>query len=311
MFKKKNQTPDRTARTRQPELTRGISSSSVFSYHSSRAARPGTTGRQEQQEPAPAAARRKKPFSLLNRGPMLTLLIIGTIIAGFNMYLNDRPDVIPVSTARTAIFLQDRQKYEAAARDAVSRSFMSRTKLTINAPHTAADLQAQFPELAHVTVNVPFAGNRISVYIEPSAPQMLLSSNSELYVLDTAGRALITAKQVPHLEKLGLPVITDQSGLPVELGRPALPSSSVAFITEVVGQLEAKNIAITSLTLPASNSELDVRVAGASYFVKFNLQGEARAEAGTYLAVRDQLVRDKKKPETYIDVRVEERAYYR
>jgi cell division septal protein FtsQ len=312
MFKKKNQTPpDRTTRMRQPTSTRNINSSAVFSYHSSRAARPGATGRQQEPQPAPAAARRKKPFSMLNRGPVVGLLLVGAVLVSINLYLNDKPDIVPVSTASSAIFLQDKHLYEIAAQAAVSKSFLSRNKLTINAQHIAGDLQAQFPELAHVTVSVPFAGNRVKVFIEPSTPQLLLSSNNELYVVDSAGRALILAKQVPNVEQLALPVVTDQSALPVALGKPTLPSSTVSFVTEVVNQLKAKKIDVTSLTLPQGTSELDVKVAGAPYFIKFNVRGDARAEAGTYLAVKGQLERDKKVPATYIDVRVDDRAYYR
>jgi cell division septal protein FtsQ len=313
MFKKKNQTPpDRTTRMRQPTPTRNINSSAVFSYHSSRAARPGATGRQQEpQQPAAVVARRKKPFSMLNRGPVIGMLLVGVVLVSINLFLNDKPDIVPVSTASSAIFLQDKHLYETAAQNAVSKSFLSRNKLTINARRIASDLEAQFPELAHVTVSVPFAGNRVKVYIEPSTPQLLLSSNNELYVVDTAGRALILAKQVPRVEQLALPVVTDQSALPVTLGKPTLPSSTVSFVTEVVNQLKAKKIDVTSLVLPQGTSELDVKVAGAPYFVKFNLRGDARAEAGTYLAVKGQLERDKKVPATYIDVRVDDRAYYR
>jgi cell division septal protein FtsQ len=311
MFKKKNETPpDRNARMRNPQLTRStISSSSVFSYHSSRAGRPGTTGRQEQSA-SPIEIRRKKPFSLLNRGPMALMLGVLAIITVLNLFLSGTPEVIPVSTASSKIFLQNQDTYEAAAKAAFGTSVLSRTKLTINADNIAKELEAQFPELAHVSVHVPVAGTGVKIYIEPSPPAVLLSSGPDIYVLNNSGRALIPAKQVPHLDKLGLPVVTDQSGLPVTLGKPALPSSSVAFITEVVGQLKAKQIAISSLTLPAGTSELDVRAAGVPYMVKFNLRGDGRAEAGTFLAVKAQLEREKKTPAQYIDVRVEERAYY-
>ncbi len=131
------------------------------------------------------------------------------------------------------------------------------------------------------------------------------------YVIDDRGRALLPASQVPQISKLSLPTVTDQSGLSIALGKVALPSSSVTYITEVVGQLRAQQLAIAALTLPAASSELDVRVSGAPYTIRFNLQGNARAEAGTYLAAIAQLNREHKVPSTYIDVRVDERAYYK
>ncbi len=286
-----------------------MNASSVFSYHANRAAaRPGAAGRQEQTPPA--AARRKKHFTVLSRGPFIALMVVAIALVGLNLFLSGAPQVTPVSTARSAIFLRSQQTYEDAARQVLGKSFLNSNKLTINTDRVAQDLRTQFPELTHVTVSVPFVGNAVNVAIEPATPQLLLSSGGDLFVVDDSGRALISAKQVPHIEKLGLPVITDQSGLPVVLGKPALPSTSVSFITEVVGQLKAKKLDIGSLTLPVGTSELDVRLSGAPYVVKFNLRGDARGEAGTYLAVKQQLERDHKTPATYIDVRVEERAYY-
>jgi hypothetical protein len=131
------------------------------------------------------------------------------------------------------------------------------------------------------------------------------------FVIDSRGRALIATSQVPQISKLNLPVVADQSGLDVSLGKLALPSRTVAYITEVVGQLNAQHITVTSITIPAGTSALEVRIQGAKYLIKFNLHGDARAEAGTYLAVIAQLNREHKVPAAYIDVRVDGRAYYK
>ena len=65
------------------------------------------------------------------------------------------------------------------------------------------------------------------------------------------------------------------------------------------------------MTLPPAASELDVKIAGKPYFVKFNLQADdARRQAGTFLATQAQLQRKGITPAQYIDVRVEGRAYY-
>jgi hypothetical protein len=54
-----------------------------------------------------------------------------------------------------------------------------------------------------------------------------------------------------------------------------------------------------------------MHINGAGYFVKFNLHGDAREEAGSYLAVKDYLASNQKTPGEYVDVRVENRAYYK
>jgi len=119
------------------------------------------------------------------------------------------------------------------------------------------------------------------------------------------------AAQATGLAKLALQVVEDQSGLTITLGRAALPRANVAFITEVLGQLTAKKIKVSTLTLPVGASELDVRVEGASYITKYNLHGDARAEVGAFLATKQYLEAQHKTPTSYIDVRVDNKVYYK
>ncbi len=66
------------------------------------------------------------------------------------------------------------------------------------------------------------------------------------------------------------------------------------------------------MTLPVGTSELDVRLAGQPYSVKFNLEsGTARQQAGTFLATESKLKSQNVTPAEYIDVRVDGRAYYK
>jgi hypothetical protein len=119
------------------------------------------------------------------------------------------------------------------------------------------------------------------------------------------------AAKVAASVKEKLVVVQDQSALAVTAGASALPSDDIGFITEVIGQLAAKNLHVSSLVLPGGVRELDVRIEGAPYTVKFNLRGDARVEAGAFMAVKQQLERENKTPGSYIDVRVDNKAYYR
>jgi hypothetical protein len=173
-------------------------------------------------------------------------------------------------------------------------------------------MRVQFPELMHISVTLPVFGHQPIFLLEPALPALLLkTADNRLYLIDTSGRALIGSSQVRGLDRLDLVVVEDQSGLPVGLGSTVLPSTNVDFIREVVNQFRAKKLVIASLALPKATSELDVRLEGTAYTIKFNLRGDARAEVGTYLAVKRQLESQQKVPNTYIDVRVDNRAYYR
>ncbi len=307
MFKK-NQKPNPVERRRPGQPQQSV----VFSYHANRSTYSGTQGRTSEDSRAAVAARHAKRLNLLKRGPVMAGLVVLGLLCVYNMLLGSNARVVPVGDAKGAIFLRSQETYTQAAQELLGQSFMNKTKLTANTKHLSEEFQRRFPELEGVTVGVPFLGRQPTVYIQPATPRLLLSTlDGDVFVVDSAGRALIAANQVNHLEKLGLPVVTDQSGLSVKAGGAVLPSTSVSFITEVAGQMRAKKLLITSLILPAGTSELDVRLKDLPYTVKYNLQGDARAEAGAYLAVKQQLEREHKLPQNYIDVRVADRAYYK
>jgi len=317
MFTRKKQTDqdrDRMGRQRAPRAAdRG--KAAVFSYHASRSSRPGGTGRNEQTAAHATSATDARHAGIrltaLKRMPPAVLVAIIVILAVCNSFLAGSPRVaLDAQTADAAVPLRSPTAYTDAANALAGASVLNHNKLTANTDAIAAGMRAQFPELSQVTVSVPFIGAALVVHVAAAQPQLLLNVGADLFVVDGAGRALLPANQVPNIEKLELPVVTDQSGLTVTPGKPALSSGNVLFITEVIGQLKAKGLTVTSVTLPAGTSEMDIRISGVSYMGKFNLQGNGRVQAGAFLAVKGQLERDHKGVSKYIDVRVEDRAYY-
>jgi hypothetical protein len=105
--------------------------------------------------------------------------------------------------------------------------------------------------------------------------------------------------------------VADKSGLTVHVGTGVLPSSNVSFIQTVVVQLQAHALKVTSLTLPQGTSELDVTFNAKSYLLKFNLEGSAPQQVGTFLATYKYLQTQNVTPTQYVDLRVPGRAYYK
>jgi hypothetical protein len=238
-------------------------------------------------------------------------LIVIILLALANGYVSGSPEIVTDKAMSDSQLLRTPATYDAAARAALAKSFGNKLKITMDTTAVAAALKAQFPELADVTVSVPLVGSRPIVHITPATPSALLSSGGSLFVLDVNGHAILDAHQMKDPNNLGVPVVIDESGLPIELGHAALPSTTVAFIAEFAGQLQAKHLSVSSMTLPAGTSELDVKVSGVSYTIKCNVRGDGRVEAGAYLAVKQSLEQDHKAPKDYVDVRVEDRAYYK
>lgn len=305
LFKKRPTPPERHARISQPANRTGA----VFSYHANRSVREGAVNRDakaSEQLNASRAAPRNRYKRLVSIG----ILVFIALIAIASLRLNDNAKVVPLNSENGQAFLREANVYESAVRNAFS-TFFNGNKLTVNTGKIAADLQREFPELKAVSIRLPFIGSRPTVYIQPTEPRLILVSSEGMFVLDSNGRALITGNQVVRLNELEIPLVTDQSNIKIEVGRVVLPRDTVAFITEVAGQFKAKDLSITGMTLPPSTNELHVRFSGAGYAVKFNLHGNAKEEAGVFLATKERLDRERKTPREYIDVRVENRAYYK
>jgi hypothetical protein len=282
----------------------------VFSYYANRSVRTGSAARSIEEQQQEIAAQRAQKLSWLRRLPTIALLLVLLVLVASMLQLSSNAKVVTVNSGQGGIFLRDRKIYEAAAHQAFA-SLLNANKLTVDASGISSRLRQEFPELRVVSVSLPIVGNRPVVYIQAAAPKFILSSRSGTYVLDSDGRAVITDNQVPQTARLGVPVVTDESGLQIAVGHIALPRDTVSFITEVVGQLKAKGLSVTSLTLPAGTNELYVRLNGVGYYVKFNLHSDAREEAGTFLAVKDSLAAMHKTPGEYVDVRVKSKAYYK
>lgn len=229
----------------------------------------------------------------------------------YSLALSSNAKVIIPMSSPDSVFLRSPQTYQQAAQTLLGRSLLNRNKITIDSNGVAHELEQQFPELEQVSITLPLVGHRPLVYIEPIPPALTLISKNGLYVIDERGRAVIEADKVSKLASLQLPVVTDQSGLTVHVGRSALSVSDVNFILTVTGQLKAQKLTLQSLVLPPQAAELDLRLNGQPYLVKLNLRADSKQQVGTFLAVKKQLESSGQIPSQYIDVRVDGRAYYK
>jgi hypothetical protein len=312
MFSKK-QPPAPERRVRNPQ--RENRPNTVFSYHANRSVRETNQLRDAaavgEQEAEQQERRRNPKLPLVKRLQIIFVTVLVIVVASLSFQLSSKVAVVPVGSSASQLFLQSNDIYAEAAQKEFS-SVWDRNKLTVDANKIGTNLQKKFPELKVVSVSLPVFGSRPKVYVQAATPRLVLATNnSGTYVLDSSGRALMNTNQVPKLQELNLPVVTDQSGLSIQAGQVALPTDAVSFITEVVGQVQAKNVAITSLTLPQGTDELYLKASGVGYQVKFNLHGNAREEAGAFLATKQYLEGQHKTPSQYMDVRVENKVYYK
>lgn len=276
--------------------------SNVFSYYASGSG----AGRPKPAEPKGSLLQRQWVRNL----PSLIALIVVVVSVLYCLGLTTNPKVNFVGNDEDVLSLRTKQDYQAGAEDILRDSVFNRTKFTINADHFEQAFQAKFPEVADVSITLPLISRRPIVTVATAQPSLLLTSQNQIYVLDTRGVAIMKADSLPEKTKLKLPTVNDQTGLKVELGKPVLPQDDIRFITEVLTQLKAKGLSVQTVTLPALAKQVDVSFNGLPYYGKFSVDTNAREAAGTFLATKEKLDRDKTPPAQYIDVRLSGRAYY-
>jgi hypothetical protein len=288
--------------------------SEVFSYHANRSVREGSNniGRITPEE----APKRKRSMRWAKRLPMAALLIIIVICCSTVMGLNSNAKVISVAAntnASNRLFLQSTNVYQTAVQKLFASNVLNKNKLTVDTARITRDLQNQFPELQNVSIALPLIGHRPIVYLQPANPILFLTTQGGgLYILDKSGRAVVGGTEAAgQTGKLSIPTVHDASGVTVKTGQVALPSDDIAFIVQIAGQLQAKGLQITSLDLPAGASELDVRLQGVGYNARFNMQGDAKEQAGAFLAAKQYNDTHHVTPGQYMDLRVPQRAYYK
>ncbi len=284
----------------------------AFSYYQNR----GDSGRQNRDVDAAlgvGSRRVSKRKVLLNLPYYVALaVIIGSVL--FTLSLSSQVNVVVVNDENRATdaVLRSHPEYETAISNLVGQSIFNFTKVTIGTEEIEQGILDEFSEVTHAAVAVPIVGRKPVVYIRIAEPRFLLESQNENYVIDEQGRAVISlADMNDKSEALELPKVIDQSNLQVEIGQQIVPKEQITFMAEVVNQLSAAEYAIDRLLLPPLANELHVEFKELDYFAKFTFVNDPKLQVGTFIATKKQLERTNQTPNSYIDVRVEERSYYR
>lgn len=298
MFGRSKNTSSRSRTPRQAS-----EKSQIFSYYSNR-------------PPERAAATRSAIKATASTGfrwqfvPGMIALLAIVVSFAYVLTLDTNPRLSQKAFEEPSL-LQDASVYQQATQRILKQSIFNRSKALIDTKAIENQLMEQFPELAEVSITIPLTGRRPIVALRPVVPRLILRTDTGAYVLDTAGKAVLKVSSDDKAAQLNLPIVQDETGLEVTLNKSALGSNDASFITEVVHQLQAAQLEVDQLTLPAIPHELHIRVKDQPYYVKFNLQGDPAQQAGAFLAVKEQVEADRAVPAEYIDVRVDERAYLR
>lgn len=300
---KKEDNPD--TRQRPPS---GHNAAPVFSYYSSRnnAAGPRSTSREADATQKKEVNRRR--WLVYFPSLISLLLVVGAFMYITTLSTNPR---IEIKTGTKLVAIQGEDVYRNSASALMKRSVFSQSKFTVDTDALADSFKEEFPELGDVVVIMPLIGRRAVFEIKPAEPALIMTGAGGSYIIDSHGRPVLKASQLVSSIRDKLPVVSDEASAEIKLGKQLITSDLVSFINDIDAQFKAKSLSIDTYSLPFQANELHVKLAGQGYVIKFNTENDGRQQVGTYLALIDKLTGDGVTPAEYIDVRIEERAYYK
>lgn len=298
MLGKKNNKPS----SRQPRLDNSYRAQPVFSY---RAARQESDRQFERgTKPINKSGQLKRKLAKLTYFiPMLAIL--ASLIYSLTLTSNAQ-----IETVGGQAMLRSNEIYQDAINKHLNSSISNRTKITIDIAQLKNKLAQQFPEIDQISVRLPLLRHQPIVSLTMAEPVVRLATSETTYVLEGSGRAMFDEKTAqPEFNTASLPVITDLSGQPITLGKPALTRHQIAYASLIAGQSDTKQLPRDTMTLQAGGEELHIRFKGLSYTVKFSFGADARQSFGAFLATKEKLEQDKQTIGEYIDVRIPDRVY--
>jgi len=214
-------------------------------------------------------------------------------------------------TNEQQIGINSRSEYEDSIAKMLEGSIANKSKMLIDTDKIASDISAKYPELGNISIIMPLIGRRLVVKADPSPPGAILATNGDRYILDENGRIIAYADDQKSSVIEGLPVIIDENNLRLKLGNYALSRDAIWFVRDVAYQLKDKKLSVQNMALPADTNELRIKLRDLKYFIKFDLKGDSRVQAGTFIALNKKLSAENIVPKEYVDVRVAGKVYYK
>ena len=302
-MKKLGRKPKQAANERHPRIPQRTKQQQAYHYSAKRSNAEKSFDRSMSDD---SQAKHTSSTSLLES--VLPMISVVFVLLGL-LYMSTLSTGAQISSPE-GVEVPDEAKLQMRADELLGSSIMNRSKLTINTDKLEQQLANDFPELKEVQVSLSIIRHKPMIWVDVASPAVAIISANNQFVIGDDGTVLykVADDKRNGLRDLDLPVIQDQSSFDIQVGKQALTEAQIAYITEVIFQLEQKGITPESLIIKGGGGELQVRPAGERYFVRFNFFEDARKSAGTFLAVKEELQGDDQITE-YVDVRVPERAY--
>lgn len=301
VFKKKAQPePSRRAAAalRQAELKEDTSSTQAYRRNRTLNSR-HTSSPMETSDRLEAHKLIKRRRSLTRRliVSLLGLLLIFLLLSQLTVYCT-----ILTPDTKSA---QNAAKYEQVLNDYYAARPAERFKFFRNDTDLLAFFVQKAPEVKTVRIEEGFLA-RSSVKLQFRQPVAQWLSGNAVYFVDETG---VTFEQnyfeTPRIS------VRDESGIPAESGREVINRQFLSFLGRVIALFSQNNMTVAEATLPSNTvRQVWFKLNGKPYDIRMVIDRESEAQVKQAIMTMQYLESHQLKS-SYIDVRVDQRSFYK
>lgn len=205
----------------------------------------------------------------------------------------------------TGVTSLDADHLQRLAEEGANKQWLGRSAILLNTGNLEQFLVDAEPGIKEAEVSRQGL-NSIKVNVSERQPKLNWKSGSIIYLLDIDGTVIGESKG-PYTR---LPTVSDSTNLPVEVGKRVAPSSFVNFCSEMYRRLPEVGIKPIEMIVPETTSEINIKT-DKGYRVKMDTTRSVEGELASLKAVQAELTRQRRTPAEYIDLRIENKAYFK
>lgn len=241
------------------------------------------------------------------RRKLLTYFVAVSAVA-FCLYLLVAQLVASVSVqvaSVAAVSAADQEAFERSFETYYAARPVERLRFMLNTPELLSHIQATQPEVKSITVQPGGNLGEASVRVVARTPIARWSSGNSQYV-DNEG--VVFAKNYfsdPELQ------IVDNSGLGAASNRLVASNRFLGFVGRVIAGSSRTGLTIDKVTIPAlTTRQITVSLEGKRTEYKLSIDRSAGAQVEDVSRVERYLTSKNLQP-SYVDIRLEEKAFYK
>lgn len=237
------------------------------------------------------------------RASVLKLMAITAVILGILVAFAQLTKLEKISI--TGVQDLDKEHLQRVAEEGARKQWFGRNTMLLSTGALSDYMIEAEPGLKEVKIERQ-GFNSINLIIAERQPSLNWKAGGVIYLLDIDGTVIGESKG-PYVK---LPTVTDSTNLPVESGKRVAPSSFVSFCAEMYKRLPEAGVKPVDMIVPETTTEVNFKT-DKGYLIKMDTTRTVEGELNDLKAVQSELAKAKKVPTEYIDLRIENKAYYK